>query len=340
MDKLINKVFNGDQTSRPPIWFMRQAGRVLPSYMKLRNEHGFKKLMDTPQMASKVTLLPVYELGVDAAILFSDILVVPEALGMDLRFDPKPKFEVALKDITDYHKFLKFQPERLQHIYDTIDIITKEIPKNIGLIGFCGAPFTVLCYMFEGLGTDKTFSNLIRAIYEEKKKIKIVIEKITEMSIIYALNQVKHGIDVFQLFDTHAGLLPFKIYEEIFLPSVRKILKSVREAGVKTIFFPKGIGVGLQNMSYDITDGLSVDWQTPISNLRKWVGDELVLQGNIDPRILLTTPKIIDNELLKYYEFGKTEKKWIFNLGHGVLPNTPFENAKYLVDKIRNINWK
>ncbi|QZE13915.1 uroporphyrinogen decarboxylase [Halosquirtibacter laminarini] len=330
----------GKTTHRPPVWFMRQAGRVLPSYMRMREEYGFKEMMDNPELAAKVTLLPISDLGVDAAILFSDILVIPEALGMELSFEGKgPSFKTALKDVQDINNFLVESPEKLHHIYKAIDLIKEQKPNNIPLIGFCGGPLTTLCYMYQGFSQNLNFPDVLPALYRDKKNVMKVIDRITEISIEYAKNQVAHGIDAFQLFETHAGLVPTEMYKEMFLPSVKKILQTVRSLGTKTIFLPKGIGTGIDMVNYDLCDCISIDWQTSISEVRKYVGDEITLQGNFDPRILQTTPEVIDQHFKTYLDFGKKEKNWIFNLGHGLLPSIPESNVKHLVNLVKNSDW-
>ncbi|QZT36070.1 uroporphyrinogen decarboxylase [Halosquirtibacter xylanolyticus] len=331
----------GKCTDRPPVWFMRQAGRVLPNYMDMRDQYGFKEMMDTPELAAKVTLLPIDDLGVDAAILFSDILVIPEAMGMELSFEGKgPSFKVALKDVEDPNLFLKEQPEKLQHIYKAIDLIKQQKPEHIPLIGFCGGPLTTLCYMYQGFSQNLNFPDVIPALYRDTKVISKVIDRITEMSIEYAKNQVAHGIDAFQLFETHAGLVPSDIYQKLFLPSVKKILTAVRDLGVKTIFLPKGLGTGLSMVNYDLCDCISVDWQVPLEGVRQYVGNEITLQGNFDPRILQTTPEVITDHFNKYLEFGQKEHNWIFNLGHGLLPTIPVDNVKHLVNLVKDSDWK
>ncbi|WP_130305968.1 uroporphyrinogen decarboxylase [Ancylomarina subtilis] len=341
---MTNSIFldtiNGIKRERPPVWFMRQAGRVLPSYMKLRESYGFKHMMEEPKLAAEVTLLPVHDLGVDAAILFSDILVIPEALGMELSFEGKgPTFKTALKDVEDPLHFLTDMPERLEHIYQAIDQILATKPAEIPLIGFCGGPLTTLCYMFQGFSQNLNFPDFVPAIYRDKSTMKKLVTRITEMSIHYALKQVEHGVQAFQLFETHAGLIPIELYKEVFLPSVKAILGAVRTKGVKTIYLPKGLGTGINMVNYDLCDCVSVDWQTPLHEVRPIVGEEMILQGNFDPRILLADKKAIDQEFEYYLNYGRKDHKWIFNLGHGLLPNIPVENVQYLIDKVKTSDW-
>jgi uroporphyrinogen decarboxylase len=335
------KTLKGESTERPPVWFMRQAGRVLPSYLEMRKDNSFHGLMRSPELAAKVTLLPVYDLGVDAAILFSDILVIPEALGMDLTFsDSGPKFKEALKDIEDPLSSLKPDASKLDYIYKIIDEIHKTKPEDTPLIGFCGAPFTTLCYMVQGLGTNHTFPDAVNLLYKNKELAKKLLEAITELSIEYALNQVKHGIAAFQIFETHAGLIPQELYFEMAMPYVRKISNAVMKTGTPVIFLPKGLGIGIKHINPGDTDFLSIDWQTPITEARELVHPEIGLQGNLDPRLLMADKSTIMKTLETYIPFGSKETNWIFNLGHGFVPGIPFENAKLVVDWIKETNWK
>ncbi len=209
---LLLKTRAGEYTSRPPVWYMRQAGRVLPSYLELKKKHSFWQMMKEPELGARVTLLPVNDLGVDAAILFSDILVVPYAMGMGLEFtDNGPVFETALSKRDKPFQHLDPQPAKLEYIYRVITSVKKSKPPHIPLIGFCGGPLTVLCYMLEGLGKKADFPEAVKFIYKSKKDTKRLVDMLLEMSLEYIRGQVRHGIDVFQLFETHAGLIPWEL---------------------------------------------------------------------------------------------------------------------------------
>lgn len=340
MNSIFTDTLQGKETPRPPVWFMRQAGRVLPSYLKLKEKYSFWQMMKDPSLAAEVTLLPVYDLGVDAAILFSDILVIPYAMGMGLDFtDDGPVFETPLKDVSDPLNKLNPDPGKLQYIYNAIDKIIETRPDNIPLIGFCGAPLTVLCFMLQGLGTRSNFLDAEKFFFMNKQLTKKLAEKVTELSIEYALQQIKHGISAFQLFDTHAGLIPFEYYKEVFLPMIKKIANAVRETGTPFLFFPKGIGTGISEIDYEICDYLSVDWQTPIHHARKMVDSKVGLQGNLDPRILYADKNTIQMELEKFIPFREKEKNWIFNLGHGLMPGIAVENVQFVIDWIKETKW-
>lgn len=340
-ESLFIKTLNGVKTERPPVWFMRQAGRVLPNYLKLREQYSFSELMQSPQLAAKVTLLPVYDLGVDAAILFSDILVIPAALGMKLEFtDSGPRFEKALKDVSDPISILNPDASKLEYIYEVIDEVQRIKPSGTPLIGFCGAPFTTLCYMVQGLSSNHTFPEAVALLYKNKALAHKLLSQITELSVEYALNQVKHGVSAFQIFDTHAGLIPSELYYDMIMPYVRKISSAVMQTGCPVIFLPKGLGTGISHIKPEDTNFLSIDWQTPIEEARQLVHPEIGIQGNLDPRLLLADKATILETLEKYVSFGSRNQNWIFNLGHGFIPGIPFENARLVVDWIKQTNWR
>lgn len=338
---LFMDTIQGKRHNRPPVWFMRQAGRSLPSYQKLKERYSFKELMQDPQLACDVTLLPVWDLGVDAAILFSDILVIPEALGMHLEFEDKgPIFKDPLAYRNKPEKYLNFNPDTLTHIYEAIKKIQKNKPDEIALIGFAGGPFTVLCYMLQGTSYHHTFPDAIKFIFQRVNETKILLEIISEATIQYAKKQITSGIDVFQIFETHAGLIPSKWYSDLVLPYIEKIAKAVRETNTPVIFFPRGYGSGLKNLTITTGDIVGVDWQVDLYEARKMLNKDIGIQGNLDPRILLTDQKTIKKELEKFKSFGATFQKWIFNLGHGLLPDTPIDNIKFVVEWIKNSDWK
>lgn len=341
MNSIFLDTLKGKKTDRPPVWFMRQAGRVLPNYLALRDKHSFWQMMNDPKLAAEVTLMPVYDLGVDAAILFSDILVIPYAMGMGLDFtDDGPKFDKPLREYDNPHSKLNPDPGKLQYIYNAIDEIVRTRPANTPLIGFAGAPLTVLCYMLQGLSSKANFPDAVAYIYKNQDEVAKLVDAITDLTIIYAQEQIAHGIDTFQLFETHGGILPFDLYEKMFFPSIQKIVRAVRDKGVPFIFFPKDIGTGFERITPEICDFVSVDWQTPLSTARRLVHKDVGLQGNVDPRLLFADKLAIEKILNEYIDFGSKEYKWIFNLGHGFMPGIPYENAKFITDWVKTTNWR
>ncbi len=340
MNSILLDTINGKPHSRPPFWFMRQAGRVLPSYLQLKEKHSFWEMMRDPQLAADVTLLPIDDLGVDAAILFSDILVIPYAMGMGLEFlETGPVFDKPLKDISP--KDLKLNPDagKLQYIYNAIDAIVEKRNENTPLIGFCGGPLTVLCFMIQGLSTNHAFPDAVNYFYKNKTATQYLIDAVTDLSIEYLNKQAEHKIDVFQLFETHAGLVPTDVYNEMFLPSVKRIAKAARDKNVPFIFFPKGLSTGMRALTPEHCDYVSIDWQIEMPEARRMVHPEIGLQGNLDPRVLYADQETIKKTLDKYIAFGAENKNWIFNLGHGFIPGIPYENALFLSNWIKETNW-
>lgn len=341
-DSIFLNGINGIKTDRPPVWFMRQAGRVLPSYLKLREHYSFQELMQNPELTAQVTMLPIDDLDVDAAILFSDILVIPQALGMKLNFTDKgPQFFTPIKDNHSLIHSLKSEPDTLNHIYQAIDIIKSRLKKDKSLIGFCGAPFTTFCYMIQGNSVQHTFNDAIQFIYQNRKESIQLLEQITELSVEYAVQQVKHGIDAFQLFDTHAGLLPDELYLELMLPFVQRITSAVRRESCPVIFFPKGLGCGLKQLTFDIADVISIDWQTSLDEARLMIHPSIGIQGNLDPRILsIDDQHVVLNTLEKFKNFGRKNQHWIFNTGHGLMPDNRLENVRLTVEWIKQTEWQ
>ncbi|MBC8003909.1 MAG: uroporphyrinogen decarboxylase [Verrucomicrobia bacterium] len=340
-NSILLKTLKGEKTERPPVWFMRQAGRVLPSYMKIKEDYTFWQMMQNSEVAAKVTLLPIEDLGVDAAILFSDILVIPHALGMGLEFkDSGPIFDQPLAFRDNPVAGLKPDPDKLNYIYSVIDEIQRTKNEDTPLIGFCGAPLTVLLFMLQGLGRKGEFPEAIKFMYQHKEITRQLIDIVTDLSIEYANKQIDHGVEVFQLFDTHAGLIPFDLYDELFMPSIRKIATAVRNRNIPFIFFPKGLGAGIAHVSPDDCDFLSIDWQTSLTSARKLVHPKIGLQGNVDPRLLYSSQPEIEKALEPYIEFGKNNQNWIFNLGHGFMPGISVENARFLADWVKRTDWR
>ncbi|MDC0584636.1 uroporphyrinogen decarboxylase [Bacteroidales bacterium] len=340
-NSILLDTLKGKPHNRPPFWFMRQAGRVLPSYLALKEKYTFWEMMKQPELAADVTLLPINDLGVDAAILFSDILVIPYAMGMGLDFTDKgPVFDTPLLQHNTPSSVIKPDANKLGYIYKVIDSIIKKRPANIPLIGFCGGPLTVLSYMLQGLGTNHSFPDAIKFIYANQHETKKLIDAITELSIEYMKGQINHGINIFQLFETHAGLIPVELYNELFLPSIKKIAAVARDHNTPFIFFPKGSSTGLKYLTPDYCDYVSIDWQIEIEEARKLVHPEIGLQGNLDPRLLFADKKQIEQKLESYITFGSKNKNYIFNLGHGFLPGIPYENAKFMADWVKAANWQ
>lgn len=331
----------GRETPRPPVWFMRQAGRVLPRYRQLRERYSFHELMHDPDLCAEVTLMPVDDIGVDAAILFSDILVVPVALGMQLEWtDRGPAFTAPLSGLDAPCSELEFDARRLEYIYHAIDAIRARRAPSTPLIGFCGAPLTVLCYMLQGAGGKSDFPRAVSYFYTHPEETRHLIDKVTEATVQYALGQIAHGIDCFQIFDSLAGVVPEDMYLRWFMPAVSRIARAVRQKGIPVIYFPKGIGHNLTRVTSELCDIVGIDWHTDIFTARRLVDPAVGLQGNLDPRLLYAPEETIARQLDRLAELRTINPRWILNLGHGVPPDCDVEKLKFIVNQIRNISSK
>ncbi len=336
---LFLRTINRDQVERPPVWLMRQAGRILPEYKAIREKlTGFKALVKSPELAAEVTLQPVDLLKVDAAILFSDILVIPEAMGLDYEMIEArgPYFPKTIHSKSDIEQLLTGEAaaERLDYVYNTIAEINKYLPENIPLIGFAGAPWTILAYMIEGKGS-KTFSTAKKFLYAEPAWSHFLLDKITESTIHYLKNQVKAGVQTLQLFDSWAGLLSMDHFNTFSLPYMQRIKEAIPE--VPLTIFAKGAMLQLQDIAALKPDVIGIDWNISPLKARQCLGSETVLQGNMDPCLLYATPQHIFDETVKMCkEFGRNH---IANLGHGVYPDTPLEGVKAFIAAVKSISY-
>lgn len=332
---LLLKVLNGEQTSRPPVWMMRQAGRYLPEYMKLREKYGFFERCQTPELACEITLQPIDIVGVDAAILFSDILVVPQAMGLEVQLieSKGPVLPDPVKTAADMNRIrVPDVNETLQYVFDAIQLIKKELNGRVPLIGFAGAPWTILCYMVQGKGS-KTFDEAKAFCYTQPELAHQLLQMITDTTIAYLKAQVKAGADTVQVFDSWGGLLGKDDFEHISLQYIRQIVAALKDE-VPVIVFAKGAWHSLESMAATGAKGLGIDWCIPAHLARQFAGDNVVLQGNFDPAKLLSPIPVIKKEVKAMLDaFGN--KAHIANLGHGILPNVPVDHAKAFVDTVK-----
>ncbi|MGV3765637.1 MAG: uroporphyrinogen decarboxylase [Chitinophagaceae bacterium] len=332
---LLLKVLNGEQTSRPPVWMMRQAGRYLPEYMVLREKYGFFERCQTPELACEITLQPIDIVGVDAAILFSDILVVPQAMGLEVQLieSKGPVLPDPIKTAADMNRIrVPDVNETLQYVFDAIHLIKKELNGRVPLIGFAGAPWTILCYMVQGKGS-KTFDEAKAFCYTQPEIAHQLLQMITDTTIAYLKAQVKAGADTVQVFDSWGGLLGKDDFEHISLQYIRQIVQALKDE-VPVIVFAKGAWHSLESMAATGAKGLGIDWCIPPQLARRFAGENVVLQGNFDPAKLLSPIPVIKKEVKAMLDaFGN--KAHIANLGHGILPNVPVDHAKAFVDTVK-----
>ena len=324
-------------TPYTPVWMMRQAGRYLPEYMAVRAKAGdFLSLCKDYKKASEVTLQPVEILGVDAAILFSDILVVPLEMGMDLRFE-KGEGPVFAKPLRDEAALDALSIERsvksLAYVYDTIKLTRENLAKDKALIGFCGAPWTIATYMIEG-GGSKNYAVCKKMLYKNPEFLHQILEKVTQALILYVKEQIKAGVNAVQIFDSWAAALEEQAYFEFGFSYINKIVDSVKTEfpEIPIIVFPKGISGYLDKISGKF-DVFGVDWSTPIELAKEKLSPRYVLQGNMEPTRLYSK-KAIDEGVDKILSTMKGAPH-IFNLGHGILPDVPVENAKYFIKEVQ-----
>ena len=338
---LLLRAAKGEDISRYPVWIMRQAGRILPEYRAVRSSvNGFKELVKNPELCCEVTLQPVDILNVDAAIIFSDILVVPEAMGLDYEMIEQrgPWFEKTIRSDKDFEQLSKTVDieEKLGYVLDAISLTKKELNGRVPLIGFAGAPWTIFCYMVEGKGS-KTFSESRKMLYANPELAHKMLNKITNVTIEYLKAQIRRGADLVQVFDSWAGILSRQQYAEFCIPYLEKICNSISEAPVT--IFSKGAISSLPDLANLNCNTLGLDWNMEIEEVRKLVCESKTLQGNMDPCLLYADHKSIEIETKKMLDSFKSLRH-IVNLGHGIYPDTDFEKVKTFINTIKSYEIK
>ncbi|UAY51617.1 uroporphyrinogen decarboxylase [Ferruginibacter albus] len=337
---LLLRTLRGEQTERTPVWMMRQAGRYLPEYMALREKYGFFERCQTPALAAEITIQPVDIVGVDAAILFSDILVVPQAMGMEVQLieSKGPFLPEPIKTQNDFQRLrIPEVEDKLGYVFDAIKLIKQELNDRVPLIGFAGAPWTLLCYMVQGKGS-KTFDEAKAFCYQKPELAHQLLQMITDTTIAYLKGQVKAGVDTVQIFDSWGGLLSKEDFETISLPYINQIVNALKEETL-VIVFAKGSWYSLKEMASTGAHGLGIDWTITPQMARKFAGDNVVLQGNFDPAKLLSPIPVIKKEVKAMLKnFGG--QSHVANLGHGILPNVPVDHAKAFVDTVKEESYK
>ena len=332
---LLLRALRKEKVERPPVWMMRQAGRYLPDYIKLRNKYDFFTRVQTPELATAITLQPVDQVGVDAAIIFSDILVIPQALGLEVLMEEGkgPSLPVVITEQKDVDALdANNTAAKLQYVMDALTMTKKELNNRVPLIGFAGAPWTLLCYMVEGKGS-KTWDKAKQFAYTKPEVAHALLQKITDATIDYLKAQVTAGADVLQVFDSWAGSLSpadFNVYSQPYLLQIADALKDHSPV----ILFPKGSWYALPELSKGSAAGLGIDWCVSPKMARQLTNNQITLQGNFDPaKLLAPIPEIKKwvNEMIN--DFGP--QQYIANLGHGITPNVPVDHARAFVDAVK-----
>ncbi len=333
---LLLRALKQEKVERPPVWMMRQAGRYLPDYIKLREKYDFFTRVQTPELATEITIQPVQQVGVDAAIIFSDILVIPQAMGLEVLMEEGkgPSLPKVIKTQKDIDALVTDAvEEKLDYVAKALSLTKQELNGKVPLIGFAGAPFTILCYMIEGKGS-KTWDKAKQFCFTQPNLAHQLLQKITDTTIKYLKTQAKAGADVLQVFDSWSGCLSpedFKLFAQPYLVQIADALKNI----VPVILFPKGSWYALKELSESSASGLGLDWCITPGMARELTGNKITLQGNFDPaKLLLPIPEIKKavNEMID--AFGV--QGYIANLGHGITPDVPVENAKAFVEAVKN----
>ena len=335
---LLLKALAGDEVERPPVWMMRQAGRYLPEYMKLRGKYSFFERVETPELACEITMQPIRRFAPDAAIIFSDILVVLQAMGVEVTLNPGEGPRIP-EPIRTPEAAMKLQVpdvnDRLHYVMEALTLTRHELNGEATLIGFAGAPWTLFCYLIEGKGS-KDFA-LAKAFYwQHTAAARHILQVISDTTIAYLKAQIKAGAQVVQVFDSWSGLLSGEDFNEIAFPYLKQIADAITEAPV--ILYPKGSWYALEGVAFRTNaSAIGIDWCIRPEFAREATNHKITLQGNFDPAMLLAHPDVITKKVHRMIQrFGP--QRYIANLGHGILPFVPVENAGAFIDAVKN--WK
>lgn len=346
MSKLKNDLFiracRRETTERTPIWIMRQAGRYLPEYRAVRNRYDFLTMCKTPELAAEVTLQPIDILDVDAAIIFSDILVIPEAMGLELQMTEGlgPVFPNPITTESDFERLKPVNPaEDLSYVLEAIRITKKELSDRVPLIGFCGSPFTILTYMVEGKGS-KNFAKVKSLLYNHPLFAHKLLQEIAEVSAKYLSEQIKSGADAIQIFDTWGGILSKDMFTEFSHRYIVNLFHKLERNNKPVILFAKGVYHSIKELSESSADVLGIDWTTEMSTAIELTKGRVALQGNLDPTVLYAEKSIIKREVIRVLNETKNFNGHIFNLGHGILPDINPDKVKFLVETVKEESLK
>jgi uroporphyrinogen decarboxylase len=326
-----------------PIWIMRQAGRYLPEYRALRSKiTDFMTLCKTPELACEVTLQPLARFPLDAAIIFSDILTIPDAMGLGLYFEANegPKFKYPADNEKRIQNLrIPDMDQELGYVMDAIKLVTKELAGKIPLIGFSGSPWTLATYMIEG-GSSKTFHKIRQLLYAQPEVLSLLLEKLTVAVSAYLKAQIAAGVRTVMIFDTWGGILTPEAYQQFSLNPMANIIADLKQQvpHIPIIIFTKNGGLWLPQMAQSGADALGIDWTISLKDARHLVQDKVALQGNMDPAILYSSPDRIRQEVKKILQSYGSGSGHIFNLGHGIHPDIPPENVRVLVESVHEFS--
>ena len=337
---LFLRALMGQEVERPPVWMMRQAGRYLPEFMEIKAKYDFFTRCQTPELASEITVQPIRRYGMDAAILFSDILVIPQAMNIDVEMKPGlgPWLPEPIQKPSDVHRVIVPDvKETLGYVMDAIDMTKEKLNNEIPLIGFAGSPWTILCYCVQGQGS-KNFDKAKEFCFTQPEAAHLLLQKITDTTIAYLLEKVKHGVNAVQVFDSWGGMLSPADYQTFSWQYIQQIIDALKHK-THVITFGKGCWFALDTMANSGAAALGVDWTCSPQKARELTGGKITLQGNFDPTRLFSPPSEIKKMVTEMIDaFGKD--KYIVNLGHGILPNIPLENAGAFIEAVKEYKPK
>ncbi|SHF69125.1 uroporphyrinogen decarboxylase [Salegentibacter echinorum] len=332
---LFLKALRGETVSRPPVWMMRQAGRYLPDFMKLKEKYDFFTRCRTPELATEITVMPIHQVGTDAAILFSDILVIPQAMNIEVEMKPGvgPWLPNPIRSQEDVDNVIVPNiEETLGYVMDAIKMTKQELNNEVPLIGFAGSPWTIMCYAIQGQGS-KNFDKAKKFCFTNPVAAHQLLQKITDTTIAYLKAKVAAGVNAVQVFDSWGGMLGPIDYQEFSWKYIQQIIDALKDE-IPVIAFGKGCWFALGEMANSGATALGVDWTCSPKNARYLSGGKITLQGNFDPSRLYSPPAEIKKMVKQMIdEFGKD--RYIANLGHGILPDIPVENAQAFVDAVK-----
>jgi len=324
---------------RPPVWIMRQAGRYMPEFRAIRAKVDFMTLCKTPDLAAEVTMQPIHGIGVDAAIIFSDILTPLEPMGMQLVFDDKgPHLLNPVRTLEDIDRLRTIQPaESVHYLGEALSLVRRELDPAKPLIGFCGAPWTLAAYMIEG-GGSKNYTHIKRMMYTEPAAFLKLMDKLADMLIDYLKFQMDSGADIVQIFESWGGYLAPDDYRTFALPATKKIIAGVKDMGKPVILYMNGAGGVLEELADSGADVVGIDWRIDLDKAIARVGDKVALQGNMEPCRLYGSPESIRSEVQRLFK-QVGNRPHIFNLGHGILPDVPVDHARAFVQAVQELKY-
>jgi len=332
---LLLRALRGEELKRPPVWMMRQAGRYLPEYMALKAKYDFFTRVQTPELAAEITMQPIDIVGTDAAIIFSDILVIPQAMGVEVLMEEGkgPSLPDTIKTQADIDRLItEGVEESLGYVMQALQLTKQQLNGRVPLIGFAGAPFTILCYMVEGKGS-KTWEKAKKFCFTQPELAHALLQKITNITIAYLKAQVKAGADVVQVFDSWSGSLSKRDFEAFAQPYLVQIAQAL-QADAPVILFPKGSWYALPALAQSGASGIGIDWCIEPAMARSLTNSSITLQGNFDPAYLLAPIPQIKQRVKEMIDAFGTQR-YIANLGHGITPDVPVDHARAFVDAVK-----